>query len=263
MGTVYLAKPLQGDLDYFAIKVLHRLVYTDSEPFQRFQREIDIGSTLKHPNICRMVTSGQGQDGATFLVMEYMDGISLDALIHDHAPMAIIMTLRLMRQLLSGLQIIHDAGIVHRDLKPENLFVTMDGTLKILDFGLAHVHSAPARMVRAVTRTGTMLGTPHFVSPEQIRDAKRVDHRSDLFSVGSIFFSMLAGRNAFTGEVGDLLHAVLQTDGGPSLRALRPDLPDWTEAWKTHLMRHDPNDRPQSAHEALAEMHEHHPESLS
>ncbi|MHB2020188.1 MAG: serine/threonine-protein kinase [Candidatus Xenobia bacterium] len=249
MGTVYLAST--SDDGWFAVKVLHKRLLADTEPFRRFQREIEVMQTFKHPNICHIHDSGCDADGTTYLVMELLQGADLMATLEYHGRFTLPQAVSLTWQLLVGLQVIHEAGIVHRDLKPDNLFLSQDGSLKILDFSLAHVRATPTRATNQLTRTGTLMGTPSYVAPEQVRDAKKVLPTSDIFSVGATFYTMLTGKLPFEGGMLEVIPAVLECDGGPPLAVHRPDLPPSVEAWKARCMRQNPEHRFQSANEAL------------
>ncbi|MHB2017023.1 MAG: serine/threonine-protein kinase, partial [Candidatus Xenobia bacterium] len=189
MGQVFLVE--RGDARY-ALKMLYD---ADSEDLERFKREIMIGMKLRHPNVCRMVDWGLADSGTLYLVMELLEGEDLENLLVREHTLSLPRVRHFMLEILAGLQAIHAAGVVHRDLKPANVFVTRSGEVKIMDFGIAR-HEGAANL----TATGASLGTPEYISPEQINDTKRVDARSDLFNAGIICYRMVSGCLPFQGE---------------------------------------------------------------
>jgi serine/threonine protein kinase len=201
MGEVYRARDLRLDREV-AIKVLPSTFSSDPDRLRRFEREARAAGALNHPNITVVYDIGTNPtDGAPYVVQELLDGETLGAtLAAGRLPLRKAVDYAL--QITHGLAAAHEKGIVHRDLKPENLFVTKDGRIKILDFGLA-LHVRPAENSRDQTVTdhtdpGTVMGTAGYMSPEQVRGVL-ADHRADIFSFGAILYEMVSGRRAFRG----------------------------------------------------------------
>ena len=220
MGEVWRARDTRLNREV-AIKTLPASFAADPDRLQRFAHEIRATSTLNHPNILTVYDTGHHQ-GAPFTVAELLDGEDLRAALANGA-LAPRQALDLARQIALGLAAAHERGIVHRDLKPENVFITGDGRVKILDFGLAKLrpraHAEAATELasrRAITHPGTVMGTVGYMSPEQVR-GEDVDHRSDLFSLGAILYEMLSGRRAFHSDsTPETMTAILKHDP-PSL----------------------------------------------
>ena len=244
MGAVYRARDTRLGRTV-ALKVLRP--GADPELLHRLDREARAASALNHPNIVHIYDVGvaAGQAGEHYVVMEYVEGETLRRRL-SRGPLPIPELLDLGAQLADGLASAHRAGIVHRDLKPENLVVTGDGTLKILDFGLAKVVPAPLgdvdakeTLTRHGTQAGTLLGTLEYMSPEQAR-GRAVDGRTDQFAVGLILAEMATGQPLFRRETpAEVLAAVIERDPEP-LRQLRADVPEPLEALVSRCLQKDP-----------------------
>lgn len=219
MGEVYQAHDRRLGRDV-AIKVLPVEVARDPDRRARFEQEARAASALNHPNVLTVFDLGY-HDDAPYLVCELLDGESLRTVI-DRGPLPRRQALDYGRQIAARLAATHAHGIVHRDIKPENLFITSDGRVKILDFGVAKVvtPSAPDDATNAnLTTAGTVVGTVAYMSPEQVQ-ARPVDARSDIFSMGAVLFEMLTGRPPFTGDSSiDVMHAITRHDP-PDLDAM-------------------------------------------
>jgi eukaryotic-like serine/threonine-protein kinase len=223
MGDVYRARDTRLGRDV-AVKVLAASASADPHAVQRFRQEAQAASALNHPNIVTVYDIGATDDIA-FIVTELLEGETLRHAI-ERRRLAPPQVLACVAQAATGLAAAHSKGILHRDIKPENLFLTRDGTLKILDFGISKLTadsggSEPANL--AATAPGVLVGTAGYVSPEQIRQ-QTVDHRTDIFSLGVVLYEALAGEPPFRGDsLADTLSAIL-TEEPPQLSRLRPGL---------------------------------------
>ena len=188
MGAVYRAKQKRLGRAV-ALKVLHGELSGDPVFVERFLREAQAMAKLTHPGIVSVHDYGE-RAGRCFLVMEYVDGVNLRALLKA-GRLAPRQALDVVRQLCDALQFAHDEGVVHRDIKPENVLVDAKGRVKVADFGLAKLVGAPASI--SLTSAGQVMGTPHYTAPEQVERPRDVDHRADLFSLGVVFYEMLTG----------------------------------------------------------------------
>ena len=199
MGEVYSADPI-GAGQRVAVKILRQEYLAEPVVLSRFLEEAQVCMRLIHPNIVRMHESATAEDGSPYLVMELLDGVPLGAYTDNGGRVPVQQAVPILQGILAGLAAAHAQGIVHRDLKPDNAFLTRapDGTfvVKVLDFGIAKVMEAAGGMGNR-TRTGMLLGTPGYMSPEQIKNARDVDQRADLWSAGVMFYEMLTGRVAF------------------------------------------------------------------
>jgi serine/threonine protein kinase/Tol biopolymer transport system component len=216
MGEVYRARDIRLDREV-AIKVLPPDVAKEADRLRRFEQEARAASALNHPNILTLYDIG-AHDGAPYIVSELLEGCELREHLND-GPLPVRRAIDYALQITAGLAVAHDKGIVHRDLKPENLFVTNDGRVKILDFGLAKLKpklgpsiDSEAQTMKPLTHPGMVMGTAGYMSPEQVRGLE-VDQRSDIFSFGLILYEMLAGERAFIGlTVADLMTAILKEE---------------------------------------------------
>src|SRR5213080_1849292 len=216
MGEVYRARDTQLGRDV-AVKVLPSTYSVDEQRLSRFEQEASAASALNHPNILIVHDIGS-HDGSPYVVSELLEGETLRTRTSG-APLAQRKAIDYALQIAHGLAAAHEKGIVHRDLKPENLFITKDGRVKILDFGLAKLIrprsgevDTEAATMHGHTDPGVVLGTVGYMSPEQVR-GQRVDHRSDIFSFGTVFYEMLSGRRAFHGQSAvETLSAILKEE---------------------------------------------------
>ncbi len=199
MGSVHAATDMETG-QQVAIKLVHAEYLGDPGVIERFLDEARTGQKFSHPNIVRVFGTGRLDDNRPFMVMELLEGVPLSAYTKNGGRVPVPQAASILQAVLSGLAVAHAEGIVHRDLKPENVFLSRDPNgqfvVKILDFGIAKVMEVAGGMGKR-TRTGMLLGTPAYMSPEQIKNSKDVDPRSDLFSLGVLFYEMLTGRPAF------------------------------------------------------------------
>ena len=213
MGEVYRAQDERLGREV-AIKVLPSSFSADPDRLRRFEQEARATGALNHPNVIVVHDTGQ-HDGAPYVVYELLEGTTLRALLIG-APLSASRTIGLGTEIAAGLAAAHDRGIVHRDLKPENLFVTREGHVKILDFGIASVAESTVPAADAVTKQATdpgmIVGTVGYMSPEQARGT-RVDHRSDIFSLGVVLYEMLSGQPPFgRASAIETLNAIISED---------------------------------------------------
>jgi len=221
---------------YVAIKTISPTLAGDPEFRQRFQREAQSAAQLNHPNIVTIYDFGNDEAGLTYMAMELVEGTDLREAIKRRTLGSLLRRLDLMVQMCDGVGFAHARGVVHRDLKPANIHIQPSGQVKILDFGLARVASSE------MTKTGTMMGTPHYMSPEQVRGQK-ADARSDVFSLGAVFYEMIALQRPFDGRsVSEVLQAIVEKDAAP-LRSKAPDTPDSVAAVVARALARDPDSR--------------------
>lgn len=193
MADVYLAKDLILDGEEVAVKVLRTNYQTDPIAVARFQREAKAMADLDHPHIVRITDIGE-EDGQQYLTMEYVAGLDLKRYIKEHHPLSNQEAIRIMGQILLAMRLAHTRGIVHRDLKPQNILLTPDGTAKVTDFGIAVAFAETS-----LTQTNSMLGSVHYLSPEQARGSKATV-QSDIYAMGIIFYEMLTGHIPYDGD---------------------------------------------------------------
>lgn len=208
-----------------AIKVLHPEFTTHPEIRTRFLREGRAANRIGHPGVVRVLDDDVTEDGAVFIVMELLDGESLDARVKRNGGQLLVdEVLAIADQLLDVLAAAHDKGVVHRDLKPENVFLTREGEVKVLDFGIARLRELSS--TTGATRTGTSMGTPAYMSPEQARGLwNEVDARSDVWSTGATLFFLLTGRPVHKARTANEALILAATNEAPGLESVAPDTP--------------------------------------
>jgi serine/threonine protein kinase len=233
-----------------ALKFMSGAVLSLQGAVERFVNEGVAASQIDSDHVVKIFDVGRLPSGAPYLVMEYLEGCDLGQLIARDGPfIAPTRAVHFTLQALRALQTAHAAGIVHRDMKPSNCFVIQkDGEpdfIKLVDFGISKVRAAEDGQAVQLTRTNSALGTPLYMSPEQARSPRDVDHRTDLYSVGAILYEMLAGRTPYTAESGEyteILFKIFTTEPEP-LRNLRPDVPDGLAAVVQRALVRDPDGR--------------------
>tara|TARA_R110002073_G_scaffold300298_1_gene467592 strand:+ start:3821 stop:5779 length:1959 start_codon:yes stop_codon:yes gene_type:complete len=245
MGVVYKIKH-QRMGKIAAMKVLHSEMAENPEVVARFQREAEAVSRLAHPNTVQVFDFGT-TNGALYLVMEYVRGQDLGALIDRDGPMSFKDAAPLLGQICGSLEEAHDLGVVHRDLKPENLLVSRTHSgqdfVKVLDFGLAKLSEGEDSS--SVTSAGSIVGTPYYMSPEQIRAEEEVDHRADIYSLGALIYRLITADNAFNAKtpVGVLTKHLTDPVEPPSKRYPALAIPPGLDAIVLKCMAKDPKDR--------------------
>lgn len=246
MGTVFRAKDKRSG-ERVAIKLMSLHLGTNDNAVKRFKREVDIIKQLDHANIVHYINSGRYHK-APFIIMEFIEGESLDRILHRRTRLPWEEVADIGIGLCQALQHAHEKGVVHRDLKPSNLMVLKDGTIKLTDFGIAKDEDATA-----LTAANSTVGTAAYMSPEQCRGVRDITAKSDLYSMGIMFYELLTGRKPFTGETP--MEVFLQHANKTDYR--RPaeivmDVPIWLNTLVDQLMEKEPAKRPLSA-KAVAE----------
>jgi serine/threonine protein kinase len=263
MAAVYRARHLAfGEIR--AIKVVNNRLADDEDFLRRFRNEAVVARRLQHPNAVRVDDLDMTEDGRPFIVMEYVEGQNLREVVRHQGALALRRSVILARQVASALAAAHELGIVHRDIKPDNILLAGEGpseTAKVLDFGIAKMRESALGDSGAIaTRTGMVVGTPQYISPEQAmgRRGSELDGRADLYSLGVVLYEMVTGRLPFESDtaMGLILHH-LQTPP-PSPHELRPDLgiPDPLSAVLLRALQKDPEKRFTSATEMAAALDE-------
>jgi serine/threonine protein kinase len=253
MGVVYEAQHTVVRRR-FAVKFLRRDLAERRDILTRFHREAEAAGALESEHVAAAIDFGIAEDGSPYIVMEYLVGESLNALVGRAGPLPIGRAADLVSQAARGVEVAHAAGIIHRDLKPENLFVCrrQDGTdlLKVLDFGVAKLQAIDE--MSAATRTGAVLGTVAYMSPEQARGDKDVGRRSDVYALGAILYEICAGRRPHPGDSPNaILHHIASLPAVP-IASVAPELPAALVELVGRTLASDPEARPPSA-EALVE----------
>ena len=246
MGEVYRARDSRLNRDV-AIKVLPKLLSAEPDRLQRFEIEAKAVAALNHPNILSVFQMGT-HEGAPYLVTELLEGKTLGESLR-RGPLPLRQAIQFGVQIAHGLAAAHGKGIVHRDLKPENLFVTKDGRIKILDFGLAKVapsKQTPTNLATTITRLGVAMGTVGYMSPEQVR-GQATDHRTDIFAFGAILYEMVMGQRTFQRATeADTVSAILNEEP-PPITQLSPDIPLALERVIRRCLEKNPEQRFHSA----------------
>lgn len=230
-----------------AIKFLLKSL-TDSDDFQkRFEREVEAAAQLDHQNIVTAYDAGV-HDGNHFLVMQYVDGDDLSRIVKTRGPLSVTDAVDVIRQAAEGLECAHEIGIVHRDIKPSNLLMDHKGVVRVLDMGLARIQRSPGDAIDAtgnadLTGTGSVLGTVDYMAPEQALDAKKADHRADIYSLGCTLYFLLAGNPPFGNET--IMRRLLahRQSKIPRLSEVRPEVPDELEQIYAMMMAKRKRDR--------------------
>ena len=259
MGTVFLARHRRLPGKQVAVKVLHNSASLNPELYARFRREAEIASQLGHPNIVQVLDFDTLQDGAPFLVMEYLRGESLEQRL-TRGPLPVHEALSITRQVCSALQAAHRAGVVHRDLKPANVFLVPTDSggvvaeqVKLLDFGISKMLDSQTLQ----TQDAVLIGTPQYMAPEQaLGKNSEVDARTDIFALGCIVYELLSGRPPFAGDGGSIVQVVFRiVHGQPEpLASLCPGLPSEVLGAVEKALAKSPQDRYPDVGSFIAEL---------
>src|SRR5262245_32071166 len=241
MGMVVAATHLELD-QRVALKFMLPGAAESPETAARFLREARAAGRLNSDHVCRMVDLGRFDSGAPYIVMEYLQGESLAAMLRRRGPLRVSDAVDYILQAIEGLAEAHAHGIVHRDLKPDNLFVHRrnDGgtVLKVLDFGISKIS-----LHGVSTRTGDIMGSPAYMAPEQMESTRSVDQRADVWSLGVVLYQLLAGRAPFHGDNLPLLCMHVVNDDPEPMSAVRGDLPDGLEDVVMRCLQKEPDQR--------------------
>jgi serine/threonine protein kinase len=248
MGVVYKARDRELD-DLVALKMLKREAAGDQALLGRLKSELKLARRITHPHVLRTHDFGE-IEGVPFISMEYVRGITLRGMLEQSGRLPFSAAVWLSRQLLSGLASAHALAILHRDIKPENVLLDPGGNLKLMDFGLAR---PVERRERGETREGWIVGTPHYLSPEQI-EAKEPTPRSDVYACGVVLYELFTGRLPFEG--GSPMEILMQHAQQPPRppRELWPEMPARLEQLILATLAKNPADRPADAGELLARL---------
>ena len=245
MATVYIGRDLETNRIY-AVKALSREAAADTELSERFKREFELLSRISGPHVVAPVDFGDDK-GVLFIVMDYVDGHTLKHAVLTGGPFQPRRAIDVIEQSAAGVASAAARGVTHRDIKPQNLLLTVDGTVKLTDFGLARSHES-----KDITVTGFFVGTPFYVAPEQVENSRRVDTRADVYSLGCVFFELLTGRVPYDGEhAWDVVMKHLNSPI-PTVTSLRPDLPAVYDAFFQRALAKRPEERFQSTQEFTA-----------
>jgi serine/threonine protein kinase len=252
MGTVYRARRLLIG-DTVAVKVLHPELMADSTAVERFRREAQTAARLKHPNVVTVYDFGVSKDGLAYLVMELVEGESLGCLIGQQGILPEATAAEILRQVCAAMDEAHRQGVVHRDIKPDNILVQMTPCeihVKVVDFGIAAVRDITASKL---TRTGGIVGTIYYMSPEQCLGEK-LDGRSDIYGLGVILFEMLTGVLPFNSPTPTAVVVQQVTQAPPLLRTLNANISPAVEAVVLHALEKQREARPQTAGDLAREL---------
>lgn len=248
-SRTFKARKRDGNL--VVLKFPDTALLGDPGIYDRFQRELAIGQKLSHPNISRALEVGNSDSGP-YLVLVYNEGSSFRSYLETNAPLPVDEAVKIGKQLVAALVYAHSEGVCHRDLKPENLIISSDGTVHIVDFGVALLEGARRITWRFLSSTN-VLGTPDYMAPEQIQ-GKRGDARTDIYSFGIMLYEMLTGRVPFHGDNPLAVMKQHLTDTPPSPRKFKHEIPPAIEGIVLKSIRKDPDERYQKASELLYDL---------
>ena len=265
MGQVYLAKDTKFATRHVAVKTVRQDILSsddlqEGEAIARFEREAQAAASIQHPNTVSVTDFGETPDGIFYLVMEYVEGETLHKLLRREGTLPVKRAVRLLRQIADGVDAAHDLGILHRDLKPANIFIMQkgkggDGFIKVGDFGLAKIvnQTVTDANSNATPSSRGIIGTPEFMSPEQMQPEMVVDTRADLYALGTIAYLMLGGKTPFTGDLMQLVMQKIMHKPEP-LSSLRSDVPGDVDRVIMSALEIDPTNRPVAVAEWISKL---------
>jgi serine/threonine protein kinase/tetratricopeptide (TPR) repeat protein len=248
MGRVY--KVFDTEVrEKLALKLLKPEIATDAGTIERFRNELKLARTVSHRNVCRMHDLGREEGtGAYFITMEYVPGEDLKSLIHSIGALPVGKAVSIARQVAEGLAEAHRLGVVHRDLKPQNIMIDREGGARVMDFGIAR-----SAKTKGLTGAGVMIGTPEYMSPEQV-DGKEADARSDIYALGIVLFEMLTGRLPFEGDTPLSVAVKQKSDPPPDPRQLNAQIPDELAKTVLKCLKKEKGERYQTAEGLLGDL---------
>jgi len=246
MGRVYKVFDTEVQ-EKMALKLLHPDIAADERTIERFRNELKLARAISHRNVCRMFDLGR-EEGTYYITMEYVSGEDLKSLIHRIGALPVGKAVSIGKQVCEGLSEAHRLGVVHRDLKPQNIMIDREGNARIMDFGIARSLTA-----RGITGAGVMIGTPEYMSPEQV-DGKEADPRSDIYSLGIILFEMLTGHVPFEGDTPLSVAVKQKSERPPDPRSINAQIPDELGRIILKCLEKPKERRYQSADDVLAEL---------
>ncbi len=267
MGQVYLAKDRRFDTRKVAVKTVRQDLLNsedlqEGEAIARFEREAQAAASIQHPNTVSVTDFGETDDGIFYLVMEYVEGETLHRLLRREGTLPVKRAVRLLRQIADGVDAAHEIGILHRDLKPANIFIMQkgksgDGFVKVGDFGLAKIVNQTVTDIssHATPSSRGIIGTPEFMSPEQMQPEVGVDKRADIYALGTIAYLMLGGKTPFTGDLMQLVMQKIMHKPAP-LSSLRSDIPSDVERVIMRALEIEPSKRPDTVDDWIQQLEE-------
>ncbi len=265
MGQVYVANDRNLGTRRVAVKTVRQDVLNsddlaEGEAIERFEREARAAASIQNPHVVGVTDFGESANGVFFLVMEYVEGETLHRLLRREGTLPVKRAVKLLRQIADGVEAAHEAGILHRDLKPANIFILKsktgdDGFVKVGDFGLAKIVNQTVTDANSKNMPSSrgIIGTPEFMSPEQMQPELGVDVRSDIYALGTIAYLMLGGRTPFTGDLMQLITQKIMR-AAPPLSSLRPDIPKSVEQVIMNALEIKPENRAATVAEWVAEL---------
>jgi len=246
MGRVYRVEDKKLDQEV-ALKLIKHEIANDKKNIERFRNELKLARKIRHKNVCGMFDLGE-TEGAHFITMEYIDGEDLKSMIRMIGKLSTGKAILIAKQVCEGLTEAHGLGVVHRDLKPSNIMIDKFGNAKIMDFGIARSLKA-----KGITGTGVMIGTPEYMSPEQV-EAKDIDQRSDIYSLGIIMYEMLTGNPPFEAETPFALGVKHKSEAPKNPMEFNPQIPDDLSKTILKCLEKEKNSRYQSAADVRSEL---------
>jgi serine/threonine protein kinase/cytochrome c-type biogenesis protein CcmH/NrfG len=246
MGRVYKVFDMEVR-EKLALKLLNPEIASDERTIERFRNELKLARTISHRNICRMHDFGR-EEGTYYITMEYVQGEDLKSFIHRVGALPIGKAVHIARQICDGLAEAHRVGVVHRDLKPQNVMIDHDGNARIMDFGIARSVKG-----KGITGANVMIGTPEYMSPEQV-DGKEADWRSDIYSLGIVLFEMLTGRLPFEGETPLSVAVKQKIEAPPDPQRINPQIPEGLSQVVRKCLDKSKDKRYQSADDLSADL---------
>lgn len=264
MGQVYLARDNKFTTRKVAVKTVRQDILNsddlgEGEAIARFEREAQAAASIQHPNTVSVTDYGESEEGIFYLVMEYVEGETLHRLLRREGTLPVRRAVRLLRQIADGVEAAHEVGILHRDLKPANIFIMTkgkgDGFIKVGDFGLAKIVNQTVTDIssKAEPSSRGIIGTPEFMSPEQMQPELGVDVRADIYALGTIAYLMFGGKTPFTGDLMQLVMQKIMHKPAP-LSGLRTDIPADVERVIMKALEIEPKNRPATVSEWITEL---------